>query len=870
MKCWQEAFKLKFNEPGNNAVFIFAAVLSDELAMQLQRTHDVKNPIASSLGKFDHDVYLEYAKFRNDMLSHHAELCCNHLLLQKECQPVENQTTVLTVYSTLRSLYERSQCLNAELRNHTSGASCLLEPIALRPSDLICVFMPERIRALTHMIELESDLDSFLKTRSSYEERERPSEIFKADPHCSLGPGSFLNDVLSVVNDGVCLKFFEGMEQCFHRMRESKSTVFTNFTDCLPLQIAIALWMLVLSNNCVHLDALDSLEIMFKSSKNVDTMKLNLEELEVKKQDRQKNLNKYESEKDELVKAQHKQSQSNEQKQVYSKSYLYCYPCGVYGHERGSACQIHSQLRKITDRIGACNEEIVSYNRQIQLARRERDELQERNQTQKLNSNIQVRRAFDDLNKCQDQLLIELAQFGRAGKRVPLSLNQLPQKVFELLMLGEDLPRSFRMMQESWEKVIKATLSYIELLDPACPMFKALTWIKDIYSNANIYVKNVLRSFGHYTKFYKELKTKTSAPWPELVPALCRYQQVIDEKSAELLQFASRALARVAESKDISGALDHSHQDSTPFLDDLFFRAEQVLELFSAPSQDLRVVQMCISLNTTMYRAMQGVHSFLGALVLASVRFVHGYSSTSDKVKCNSFISSTVQKLKDLQVDVDVTPPGTDEASLKANLDFVKLVLPSVTESLTRFMQQQCFGYLCNPFVLEQDTHKAQENFGLLLRSSYISFRLFEFTKSIVNMQLGDQKSPLSEEEGRLAVNFFDQLRFLSEKCCLRRSGQEADRDKYFIWSQAAESLDCLMQAARSWSNLIEQGRPRAFVYSEYLYVMVAKLSNELVAAALRTLLREFQNHSFQNPIRRLSRIVTKIGGSNTSEFGVP
>ena len=83
MKCWQEAFKLKVDEPGNHDVYIFAAVLSDNLAMQLQRTHDLKSSSALISPTFERDVYLEYAKFRNHMLSHHAELCCNHLLVQK-------------------------------------------------------------------------------------------------------------------------------------------------------------------------------------------------------------------------------------------------------------------------------------------------------------------------------------------------------------------------------------------------------------------------------------------------------------------------------------------------------------------------------------------------------------------------------------------------------------------------------------------------------------------------------------------------------------------------------------------------------------------------------------------------------------------
>jgi len=76
-------------------------------------------------------------------------------------------------------------------------------------------------------------------------------------------------------------------------------------------------------------------------------------------------------------------------------------------------------------------------------------------------------------------------------------------------MLGEPLPRNFKKTFESCDKVLKDLLASIEL-DPASPVFKALIWIKESYSNINIYVKNALGSFQHYAKFYQELKTKMS------------------------------------------------------------------------------------------------------------------------------------------------------------------------------------------------------------------------------------------------------------------------------------------------------------------------------------------------------------------------
>ena len=70
---------------------------------------------------------------------------------------------------------------------------------------------------------------------------------------------------------------------------------------------------------------------MFKSSKHFDANKLNLEDLEGKKLDRQKQLTKLESEKDECENALNRQAKSLEQKRL---SYPLCSRCYVY-HEQG-------------------------------------------------------------------------------------------------------------------------------------------------------------------------------------------------------------------------------------------------------------------------------------------------------------------------------------------------------------------------------------------------------------------------------------------------------------------------------------------------------------------------------------------------------
>jgi hypothetical protein len=76
---------------------------------------------------------------------------------------------------------------------------------------------------------------------------------------------------------------------------------------------------------------------MFKSSKHFDANKLNLEDLEGKKLDRQKQLTKLESEKDECENALNRQAKSLEQKRLsypLTISIDICSRCYVY-HEQG-------------------------------------------------------------------------------------------------------------------------------------------------------------------------------------------------------------------------------------------------------------------------------------------------------------------------------------------------------------------------------------------------------------------------------------------------------------------------------------------------------------------------------------------------------